>query len=364
MKATLGRHNNRAPGFDTVRLVAASAVALHHSLGLDIDIVRDDVIYKFSGHYTHLGLLAVAVFFAISGFLVTPGLAKDGDVPNYLSRRFMRIIPLLCTVVLATALVFGPLMTTWTARAYFSDPLTWRYLVNVTTFLSLQLPGVTGRLGSDVVNGPLWTLHYEWICYFIVAFASVAGALRRRYIFLLLWLAVVIVMWAGFRDATVEEMNSRAFTLAYLFAYFGAGMLMFLFSDALRWSPWLLLAAAIALLAAWGMGLGYLLAPFLTAYIAVGLGLVRFPWSAALSKVDLSYGVYLTHSLVLTIVVRVLEVKSGLVLFAIGLPVSFMVALATWTLIEKPALRHKHLPAQLWRGLIGRFSAVGGITAQ
>jgi len=219
----------------------------------------------------------------------------------------------------------------------------------------------SGKERSDC--GPLWTLHFEWICYFIVAFASLAGALRRRYVFLLVWSAVVIFMFAGFRDTTVEQMNSRAFTLGYLFAYFGAGMLMFLFADVLRWSPWLLLAAVIALLASWGLGLGYLTGPFLTAYIAVGIGLVRFPWSAALSKVDLSYGVYLTHSLVLTIVVRVLEVKSGLVLFAIGLPISFLVALTTWTLIEKPALQHKHLPAQIWRGLVGLLPSLRGVTA-
>ena len=32
---------NRGPGFEMLRLVAASAVVLHHSLKIEYDIVRD-----------------------------------------------------------------------------------------------------------------------------------------------------------------------------------------------------------------------------------------------------------------------------------------------------------------------------------
>lgn len=64
--AVVGRHGNRGPGFDTIRLLAASGVALHHSLGIAMDTVNDDLLYQFSGGYTHLGLISVAVFFSRS----------------------------------------------------------------------------------------------------------------------------------------------------------------------------------------------------------------------------------------------------------------------------------------------------------
>ena len=56
------------PGFDEVRLAAAITVLLH---------------LAFSGGFLHFGLLAVLVFFAISGFLVAPGLVRSGKVIDY-----------------------------------------------------------------------------------------------------------------------------------------------------------------------------------------------------------------------------------------------------------------------------------------
>lgn len=117
----LARYGNHGPGFDTVRLLAASAVALHHSLFIAMDPVRDDQIYRFSAGYTHLGLLSVAVFFAISGFLVTPGLLKSRSVLEFLSRRFMRIMPLLVLVVLFAAFILRPVLTTEPLTDYFAN---------------------------------------------------------------------------------------------------------------------------------------------------------------------------------------------------------------------------------------------------
>lgn len=354
MRATLESHGNRGPGFDTVRLIAATAVMLHHALGIEIDIVRDDVIFQFSDGYTHLGLLAVAVFFSISGFLVTPGLVKTGNVLEYLSRRFMRIMPLLFCVVVLTAFVLGPLLTSLSPGEYYTHPDTWAYLRNITTSLRLDLPGVVNHAGSSGVNGPLWTLRYEWLCYIIIALTSLAFFLRARFAFLAFWLATVIAFPMIYGFAEAEEGIGQVGRLLYLFGYFGAGVTIFLYSDIIRWSPRWMLAASLALVTTLHFGLAHYFAPFLVSYLAIGFGLVAMPWSRMLSRADFSYGVYLTHSLVLTVLMNIYPFQSSLVLFAVCLPVSFAVAGLTWTFIEKPALTHKSLPAMLVRNLLDR----------
>lgn len=352
VKAAFGAVNNRGPGFDTIRLVAACTVVFHHSRRIQHDIVHD-AFFRLTGGYLQLGLLAVAVFFCLSGFLVTPGLAKTGNVIEYLSRRFMRIMPLLAFVVVVTAFVVGPIFSKLPPGDYYSHKLTWYYLKNITTSLSLQLPGVIDYDGGVTVNGPMWTLRFEWLCYFLIAGASLVGMFRHRAIFLLAWLAALIAI-PLFYGPLPEGERSPLFNLLLLFGYFGAGVLIFLYADILRWSRLLMGLATVLLVLSWQSDIAYLVAPGLTAYIVIGFGLLRMPWTGVLAKADLSYGVYLTHSVVLLIVMHLFHFTNWIALFATALPLALLAALFTWTFIEKPALRRKSLPAELLRRALRR----------
>lgn len=339
---------NRGPGFDTVRLLAASAVVFHHSLAIKYDIVAIDLLNAFSGGYTHLGFLSVSIFFALSGFLVTPGLTRSGDVLAYLSRRFMRIMPLLLLVVAVTALVVGPLVSNLPAEEYFTRHSTWRYFRNTTTWLSLQLPGVTDYDGGSTINGPMWTLHYEWMCYLLLALLQLAAILRHRLFFLASWLGVSMLSVLIYYDIVPGTLR-----MFELMSYFGAGSLLYLFRDRVYWS-WTLMALVFGVLVfALGLGLGIFVAPLLIAYLVIGLGPAKFPWNAIIHKADLSYGIYLTHSVIFVVIMRFWPTQSPHVLFATGWSLAALTAFMTWTFLEKPALRHKDAPAILARRILG-----------
>jgi len=345
---------NRGPGFETLRLVAASAVVLHHSLRIEHDIVLDDWLFQFSGGYTQLGLLAVSVFFALSGFLITPGLIKSGNVIGYLSRRFMRIMPLLATIVVATALVIGPLFSSVPVTEYYTSAQTWRYLKTISTFLSLQLPGVVDYDGGDTINGPIWTLHFEWMCYLLLAGLAAAKVLSNRWLFLALYVAALLVMVMVMGTIPYDDARGRAYVFLFLFGYFGAGVLLYLFNDRVRWSRGLMLLALALLVGAYATPFDYFIAPLLTAYLVVGLGLMRFPATPLTRGVDLSYGVYLTHSVILMMLMNIHPFQSWIALFAVCLPLSCAAAFLTWKFIEAPALAHKDWPERMARAVLGR----------
>lgn len=349
-------HGNRGPGFDMLRFVAASTVVLHHAMKIEHDIVRDDWLFRWSDGYIQIGLLAVSVFFALSGFLITPGLVKSGNVLGYLSRRFMRIMPLLVTIVLVTALVIGPLFSSLTLAEYYTSPVTWRYLRNVTTILSLQLPGVVDYDGGDTINGPIWTLHFEWMCYLILALISLVGVLKRRWLFLALYLASLAVLVLGIGPIPGDGPRGRVFIFLFLFGYFGAGVLIQLFSDRLPWSRSLMLGALMLLAICYASPFVYVFSPFLTAYLVVGIGLLRFPETPLTTGVDLSYGVYLSHSVILMMLMNIYPFESWLVVFALCLPLSCLAAWLSWTLIEAPALAYKEQPERLALAVLKRIS--------
>jgi peptidoglycan/LPS O-acetylase OafA/YrhL len=355
LRAAYQRLDNRGPGFDMLRLVAASAVVVHHAMKIEHDIVRDDWLFGFSGGYTQLGLLAVSVFFALSGFLITPGLVKSNNVIGYLSRRFMRIMPLLVTVVVITALGVGPWYSGVSLADYYSSPVTWRYLKTTTTFLSLQLPGVTDYDGGETINGPIWTLHFEWMCYLVLAAMALLGVMKRRWVFFGLYVAAMATLFFVLGPVAVDGERGKLFMFLFLFGYFGAGVLIQLFSDRLLWSRALMLASVALLAGVYATPLDYLLAPLLTAYLVVGIGLLRFPETPLTTGVDLSYGVYLTHSVVLMALMNIYPFQSWLLLFAVCWPVSLLLAYGTWKWVEEPALKQKNLPEHIARAVIERI---------
>jgi peptidoglycan/LPS O-acetylase OafA/YrhL len=132
----------RGPGFDHVRLVAAMIVLLHHCRGLQYPDLKDDPLLHYSAGFMDFGRFAVVIFFAISGFLVTPGLVRTGSVVDYAVHRTIRIFPGLIVNVVLTMLVLGPLLTTHSLVSYFSDPQMYLYAKNISTLTVRYLPGV------------------------------------------------------------------------------------------------------------------------------------------------------------------------------------------------------------------------------
>jgi peptidoglycan/LPS O-acetylase OafA/YrhL len=154
---------------------------LHHCSSLLYSDITDDPLLRYSAGFMDFGRFAVVIFFAISGFLVTPSLLRTGNVVDYSMHRVVRIFPGLIVNVGLTMLILGPILTTHTLSAYFADSHTYLYAKNILTLMVNYLPGVVARDGSPAsVNGALWTLHFEVLCYIGLGLLAWFGMLRRR----------------------------------------------------------------------------------------------------------------------------------------------------------------------------------------
>jgi peptidoglycan/LPS O-acetylase OafA/YrhL len=333
----------RGPGFDHVRLVAAIIVLLHHCRGLQYPDIRDDPLLYYSAGYMDFGRFAVVIFFAISGFLVTPGLLRTANVVDYAVHRSARIFPGLIVNVVLTMLVLGPILTTHSPASYFRDPQTYLYAKNISTLMVNYLPGVVASDGSPVsINGALWTLHFEVLCYILLGLFGAFGLLSRRNLVLALWCASYAIYIAiETSPPFAAALSGRFSTFVSLFVYFGCGVLLYLFRARIPFSSVLACAALALLLGTLPLGGGPVVMPICLSYLMMFCGLSVLPGKVLL-KHDLSYGVYLIHA---PILLAFSLIFPSMHIWWIGAAIVFLVTLvlayASWIFVEGPALSMK-----------------------
>ncbi len=342
----------KGPGFDRIRLIAALVVVLHHCSTYVTNDIAKDVLFAYSQGFMQFGLLAVCVFFATSGFLVVPGLVRSGDVTTFAVNRCLRIMPALVVTVTASVLLVGPALTSLTPAAYFTDPETYRYFNNVLFRMVRSLPGVTYADGTPViVNGALWTLYFEVLCYLTLALMFGLRFLSRRTLaaafFAFVYVANAALWYSAGLAVIVPE---RLAIFLSLFVYFLAGVVIFLFADRIAWSRALAIVALAGLLLALPLGLGALVLPIAMPYLVVYLGFSDVFGRAPL-KADYSYGVYLNHPVVLTaLLVSAPSIDSFFIALPLLLAATAAIAFLSWTFIEGPSLRLKGVAREALRG--------------
>src|SRR5690348_9447671 len=208
---------------NALRLAAATAVVLSHAFQVT---GATDPLAAMTGTVT-LGVLAVWVFFCLSGYLVTDSWTSDARVPAFAARRALRIVPGLAVVVAATILVAGPLLSGIGARAYFASRGTWQYATTLGLFWQQNtLPGVfTANPWVPDVNASLWTLRYDVLCYALVPILAARAARESRVVLPVVlggMLALLLVVPIGRAVPLPGQLELR--TLATLTSFFGAGV--------------------------------------------------------------------------------------------------------------------------------------------
>lgn len=327
----------KANGFNTIRLFAATAVLFSHAFALTG--FAEPLSTLPSG--TTLGTLSVAVFFIVSGFLISMSFER-GTLSTFIEKRVRRIMPALVVAVTLSVLLLGLVWTTLSTTTYLTSAGTWKYLMNFLFLPApLTLPGVFESNLSPAVNGSLWTLKFEVACYGLVVLTLAAKRLR---------VPLVIALWLGsFAVARLLPENSEgvffyAERLAFLFRFFGSGMLLYLFRSSIPMrKDWAL--AAFALLAGSAFTPAFPeIAATAGAYWLMFFAFYCPAWFRDITRNgDLSYGVYVYAFPFQQIFVPI-SMGTGipwLTNIALSLPLTMLAGLLSWKLIEKPMIRRR-----------------------
>lgn len=346
------RSPSRDNVFDVLRLLAALAVLVSHCYPLT---GRTDPVGTATGET--LGDVGVVVFFGISGFLVSRSWAVQPQLPAFATKRLLRLMPGLVVAVWLTALVLGPVVTTLPLGDYLTSPQTWVYPARSSVLLTFngRLPGVfTADPVSGAVNGSLWTLPVEAFAYLtVVAFGLLAVARRRMallaaLVVLLAVLAPPITLAAhlpGAVNRTAVAANGAI--VIHVLAAFVAGAALFAFRDRVRLSWWPVLGLTALWVLGWKTPWSTVVASVLIPY-AVLVVAYRAPLrlNALVRPGDVSYGIYVYAFPVQQTLVLVDRGLSPGAMAALAAPITYVLALASWRLVEAPALALKRRVAR------------------
>lgn len=340
--SALAARDSVAPGFPAMRLALAFAVLVSHSFPLTRGPSGGEPLLGFSRGQASLGTIAVCVFFIVSGFLVTQSLLRSHSLFAYAGKRILRIFPALIVVVTLLALVLGPLVTTKTPSEYFLHDSFRDYLANMILVPRFFLPGVFEALPfAGGVNGSLWTLRYEAVCYILLPLALYAGLLGRPLIMAIAAVAASLLGWlaVNYLPPNLAYFDLRPTNLLMFWAYFSAGAAMFVLRDRVPLDGRLAVIAALAGVLALRFGLFHLVFPIVGAYLVVYFAMQSWLAIAFLRGRDYSYGFYL-YAFPAQQLVTYAAPGHAVWWFNIlaATPLALLCGALSWHLIEKPML--------------------------
>lgn len=339
---SLNRDDNR---FDILRLVAAWLVLFSHCYPLG-GRPQNEPLASTLGIDT-LGGVGVAIFFVLSGYLVTVSLERSPSLREFARRRALRIYPGLVAICLLCVLVLGPLLTTLPQAVYWRHGMTWDYLKTASAWLvKYPLPGVfADNPAPHAINGSLWSLPYEIRCYIVLALLSlVPGPLKLKVSLVTAGLAVLLLVRPLVPPATpfdkflgLDYYHTKLgllFALGSVFACWRERIRPLLWPAALMLVVVYFLGHSVWQLLLYVLGLGTL-----TLWLALyGKWLPRIPQRMG----DWSYGAYLYGFPVQQVLAHFKLHEASFIGYVLACTVvTFALAGLSWHLVEKQALKWK-----------------------
>ncbi len=347
--STSGAGRGKLFHLQALRGLAASLVVLSHAADT---LARRGLIPREIGDRLGIsGYFGVATFFIISGFIIHRSSAGAfGDLrrtADFVTKRLIRVVPVYW---IATALfvVLSPHRATYT----------WRDVVSSLLFVPHEI-GASGNMQPLVGQG--WTLQYEMQFYLIFT----AGLLLRRQVgtglivaalfglvavgdwlmplsamddpltLATFWTRPILLLFVvGIGIAMLAERRPRLIAVPFPFALMlGVLALWFAYSLGFPASPATLLQFP-TVIAVWVLAAAWVL-------VSV-FGESREGWTERLAERfgDASYSVYLFHTFILSVLLRLNVQDYSPVLFVVlALVGSNAFGYAMYCVVERPILR-------------------------
>jgi peptidoglycan/LPS O-acetylase OafA/YrhL len=339
--------DRRVNNLDALRLIAASLVIFDHAFPLAAKPHEFAGVLGFS-----LGNLAVSAFFAMSGFLIAKSWHDDPDAVRFVAKRALRLMPALIVAALFGAFVIGAFTTTLPLGTYLRDPSTRSYVTHNSLVFPIQysLPGVfANNPYPGAVNGSLWSLPIEVIAYGMILALGLVRLMRRRALVFLVFLAVLYV---HLNLPTSHYLGKGVWfympvvQLWELLAMFLVGTLAFLYRERVVLSPKVMFALVALMIVTLKTSMAPAVYLVTVPYVLLTVGYSTLPWLRRLTAPgDVSYGIYIYAFPVQQVLAHIRPGTNPWLAAALAFPITYVLAYASWRIVEKPALRLKrHLP--------------------
>lgn len=332
---------SRINNLDFLRFIGASIVVFGHAQA----IAGNPQTIILGVGFASIGVM---IFFTISGYLITESWERSKSLQQYLVNRCLRIFPALFVVITLSAIVLGPFVTWLDAKDYFSNPHFWGYFRNIGLYIVYNLPGVFDNNPLKyAVNGSLWSLPPEVLCYVIVIIIGIVFRPVRKYVYIFMFAfcaALCLYSRLTSNPGRIIFYASDLYQTVEVSIYFMAGATIRYFGIPRKFTVALVLFA-IHFVCSFFMPIliTIILNWFIFSYFILCLGLCATPVLNNWGKFgDCSYGIYL-YSFPIQQTICYLcdgQITTGM-LIVISYPLSILCGYLSWHFVEKRMLKLK-----------------------
>ncbi|MEO8425611.1 MAG: acyltransferase [Verrucomicrobiota bacterium] len=352
---------SRVNNFNLLRLLAAMQVMFFHT----IHQLRVQSPGWLSGvlNFVENFFPGVPIFFVISGFLITMSYERTRyDLRVYLYNRALRLYPALyvCFGITMILLVSAGFLT----KEILLSLKFWLWTIGQLSFVQFYNPAEFRSFGVGVVNGPLGTISTEINFYVLLPLLYWVFRLEKRsvsfrnIVFLILGAIsfgfIILYMKAPAAPSGtfswVKLLYVSVIPHLWLFL-FGVSLYKnwsfcapFIKGKLLIWFPvYIALCTLVHVTKPEGVLYYFLLLLHrcVLAVMIISAALTREELTTRwLHDVDLSYGVYIYHMLVVNIFVF-LGLKGRFIFATLVFVIAFALASLSWRFVESPALARK-----------------------
>jgi peptidoglycan/LPS O-acetylase OafA/YrhL len=334
--------------FNFLRFLAAGLVILSHGVELPTGLAVRDLAYEVTGE--PLSWYAVNLFFVISGYLIFASWNTNPSLAAFAKARCLRIFPGLFFMLVLCVIILGVFFSKLDFLGFLSSGSTLRYFVGCLSilFVQMQLPGVFEDNPLSAVNGSLWTLRYEIVCYAGVATLGAIGSLAfptARRMALLVGIPIAIVATVSI-EASMLPIEGKTYVIYQLARLGLCFMLGGLYREFEASTPLRFELAIAALIAA----LFTIKTPAFAPVASVAIAYFGF-WCAFVpnnrvcklmrTAPDYSYGLYIYAFPVQQGIVATIPDASIRQVIGLGFIITLGFAAFSWHFVEKPMLALK-----------------------
>jgi peptidoglycan/LPS O-acetylase OafA/YrhL len=209
----------RKNNFDLLRLLLALVVIFSHSYVIFYGTNKDIEPYmRINNNTSDFGSVAVNWFFIISGFLITGSFKNSSSLKDYFAKRVLRIVPGFTVAFLLSIFLFGPLGSLKAGDVFESIKNYFSHVglkINPIRLATLQAPkagaGFEGTPLPKLLNAPLWTIQFEFICYLFVPVMAFMKIYKIKWVSVLLFVfAFTLMLFQKFGNFFPENPNYKS----------------------------------------------------------------------------------------------------------------------------------------------------------
>lgn len=330
--------------FDFLRLIFALCVIISHSYTLT-GAAETDWLYTLTKGQVFFSYIGVRGFFIISGYLIYQSLLRSKTFYIFYWHRILRIFPGLI-VVLALTVILGYFVYAGDFHSYITNSSVWTYFPNNIKLFRLQgtIQGIfETNPYKDDINGSIWTLGFEFICYVMISFLFF---IKRGHLLILSLICAFFYISNIFFFDTFSKISFIIYAkdlIDFGLFFFAGALLAVIKIEKLKQRNILMYASFLLLFISLFAGVFKIVHLFAMPFTVILFGISATKFISGISKKigDMSYGIYIYAFAVQQTLVHFFRIEEFALTIYASL-ISIVIGYLSWHLIEKQALKFKN----------------------